>query len=268
MTTPSASLNVYYKRPQPAQAAQEKYSSAAWNERYPYITAAALTALAAVGNTFLAALMAPMSLLLLNAAVVLITAKLAMPWVMDWFAKSDKFRAQAQKEEKVQDILLKLRAKDLPALNQEFVDRSIDHNHASDAELRDRPEVALLARVIYYENRSEALEKESEQLIVAGRYRECVETRLASVRATAKAAFFAMLIEHPDTQGTFKELFNVVNISLEDRAILNVFSDLPPDILLQTRGQSPRIIRCRELAHCSSGSNAYDLHHALNGSEL
>ena len=109
MTTPPASLNVYYTR-QPAQIAQEKYASAAWNERYPYITIAALTALAAVGNTFLAALMAPMSLLLLNAAVITLTAKLAMPWITDWFAKSDKFRAQGQKEEQVQDILQELSA--------------------------------------------------------------------------------------------------------------------------------------------------------------
>ena len=264
MTTPSASLNVYYTRPQPARAAQEKYTSAAWNERYLYITIAALTAVAAVANIFIAALMAPVSLLLLNAAVIAITAKLAMPWVMDWFAKSDKFRAQAMKEEKIHAVQQELRAKDPDALSQEFHNRGINYHHLADAELRDRPQVVLLARVIYYETRSEALEKESVQLAAADRHRECIEARFASVRATAKAAFFAMLIEHPDIRGTFKELFKVVNISLEDRAILNVLDeDLVPDVLLQTRGQSPRIIRCREIANRQSGFAADTLYHQL-----
>ena len=98
----------------------------------------------------------------------------------------------------------------------------------------------------------------------AGRHREEMEADFACDRAEAKAGFFAMLIQHPEFQGTLKDHFQFVNLPVEERAILKACDAKTADVVLQTRGAAPRSIESSDIFGMRLGSIAKTLYKALN----
>ena len=231
--------NIYY-RLDPAQVAQEKYCNATWNKAYAYYTLIALAALAIAANIYLSPLLPLAAVIALNATIAVYSYTQAWPKISEWFTKADTLNAQGDKEIQINAKLQEISALDTAALRRMAFFEGV--HLAPDIVLQQRPTLTVIARALYYQERSFNLNTASVQLRNAHRYRESFETKMRACRASAKCMFFAMLIEHPDFQGKFKDSLTWVERSLEERAMEIACRDIPIGgaAVWQTRAPVPQ----------------------------
>ncbi len=218
MTAVALPTNIYYTR-NPSQVAQEKYSNASWSKDCASVTIVAFTALALIANVFLFSSVPLAGMIGLDAGFALAGYYGVWPITAELFATGDKLQAQGDKETRISAKLQELRALAPAALRNQFRDLGNLLDRLPDAELPQRPEVALLARVLYREEQANNLARKRNQFFHDGNYREALETDIARDKARVKAAFFSMLIENPNIPGKFKNSFRWMDYPAEERAL-------------------------------------------------
>ena len=203
----------------------------------------AYVALAVAANIFLSPLMTTMmEWLLFNAGVAALSSNLVMPQVIEWFAHAKNYHAQGEKEEKIHAILEDLRKRPPEALREEFTNLGINTDRLAYAELANKPELALLARVIYRQKESETLFMKAGQLKAERKYGEAIRVNGEAAKAKTKAAYFALLMKDPNIPGKFKDSFEWVNRTVEQQAILEACEVPEAKHLAATRRSSPQIL--------------------------
>ncbi len=227
MTAVSSPINVYFTRDS-AQVAQEKYSNATWHKDCAYVTIVAFAALALVVNVF--SLLPHAALIAFDAGMALVGYFGVWPAASEWFSKAENLQAQGDKETQINAKLQELRALAPAALRNRFRELGINIDRLPDAGLQQRPEIALLARVLHREKQADDLARKRNELIHTYKYTEALEVDIAVDKARVKAAFFALLIEHPEMQGKFKDSFHWTDLPAEERALAaacTALMDLP-----------------------------------------
>ncbi len=261
-TATAPALNIYFTR-DPAQVAQEKYSSQTWDERYAYITMVAFSALAIVANIFLAPSALPLTLLAFNMGVLSAASNLVLPFVLGWFERANEFKTQGDKETAIAAKLQELRAMQPDAIIQEFNNRGITTYNLPSSNLQQAPELAVLARVIYREKQAQDLSEAATRLKTENKFREALQADESAAKARVKAAFFASLIIKPTRAGKFKEHFAWVNYTIEERVFRNLYSNPEGKRLVQTRGPSPEFITMDEIRDKPIGRLGNEIHRML-----
>lgn len=261
-TVTAPAQNVYFTR-DPAQVAQEKYSSQTWNERCAYITMVAFTALALVANIFLAPSALPLTLLAFNVGVLSAASNIVLPFVLGWFEEAKRFKAQGDKETAIAAKLQELRAMQPDAIIEQFNNRRIPTDSLPSDNLLQAPELAVLARVMYRHKQALDLYEASERLKTENKFRESLEASEAAAKAKIKAAFFASLINSPARLGKFKEYFSWVDHTVEERAFRNLYGDITGQQVVQTRGLSPQFITMQTIHDKAVGQLAYKINAML-----
>ncbi|HEY5260374.1 MAG TPA: hypothetical protein VIJ46_06970 [Rhabdochlamydiaceae bacterium] len=251
-TVAAPAQNIYFTR-DPAQIAQEKYSSQTWNERYAYITMVAFTALAIVANIFLAPSALPLTLLAFNVGVLSAASNLVLPFVLGWFEEAKKFKAQGDKETAIAAKLQELRAMQPDAIIEQFTNLDVTIRNLPSSSLQQAPELALLARVIYRDKQAEDFTAAAARLKTENKFRESLQAEESAAKAAAKAAFFSSLIDKPTRAGKFKEHFAWVDQTIEERAFRNIYRDAVGDRLVQTRGPSPQFLNIQDTKRETAG---------------
>ncbi len=251
-TVAAPAQNIYFTR-DPAQVAQEKYSSQTWNERYAYITMVAFTALAIVANIFLAPSALPLTLLAFNVGVLSAASNLVLPFVLGWFEEAKKFKTQGDKETAIAHKLQELRAMQPDAIIEQFNNLDVPIRNLPSSNLQQAPELAILARILYRDKQAEDFTAAAARLKTENKFRESLQAEQSAARAAVKAAYFSSLIGQPTRAGKFKEHFAWVEQTIEERAFRNVYQHETGKQIAQTRGPSPQFLTVEDVKNETIG---------------